>query len=180
MAFTLKDILKKAKQKTGVDPTSFIRGKLKDARSGKGRGNKPEIGSMYFYGYNPKHKKTLPFYDMAPLVVVIDVFKDGFLALNFHYLSPKLRVILLLQLLQISKSKKIKENMKLSASYQMLKRASGFKLYKPTVKRYLFDHLMSPLQLIRPPEWENAILVPSSKFKKASEAEVYKWSLSQM
>lgn len=180
MAFSLRDIVNKAKKKTGIDPTEFIRGKLRAARSGEGKGNKPEIGNMYFYGYNPKHKKTLPFYDVAPLVLVIDVYKDGFLGLNFHYLPLKLRVVLLLQLLSITKSKRIKPNQKLAASYKMLKRAAGYKLYRPTVKRYLFDHLMSPLQLIRSTEWEDAILVPSQKFRKASAAEVYKWALTQV
>ena len=53
------------------------------------------LGNMYFFYYNPKHKKTLPWYDTFPLVFPVDLYPDGFLGLNFHYLNPKWRAMLL-------------------------------------------------------------------------------------
>lgn len=181
MAFTLRSILNKIGiKKSEDDAQGFITDKMKDARSGKGKGNKPKIGQMFTYGYIPKWKDQLPFYDIVPLVMVIDIKKDGFLGLNFHYLSPKLRVLLLLQLIKVSGNTRLKANMKLKVTYNLLKHASGHKLYKPTIKRYLYSQLKSPLINIDSDQWENVILLPSAKFRKANEAEVYKWAMKQI
>ena len=48
-------------------------------------------GSMYMYFYDPKHKKTLPYYDRFPLIFPINKAKGGFLGINMHYLPPILR-----------------------------------------------------------------------------------------
>jgi len=47
------------------------------------------LGKMYFFVYNPKHKITLPYYDMFPLVLPIERYSNGFLGINFHFLAPK-------------------------------------------------------------------------------------------
>ena len=53
------------------------------------------LGSLYCYHYDPKYKLTLPYYDVFPMIMLIGVESDTFLGLNFHYLAPKLRAILL-------------------------------------------------------------------------------------
>ena len=63
---------------------------------------------MFFY--DPKFKKTLPYYDTFPLVLPLETYNDGFLGINMHYLPIPLRVNLLdqnlgntsLQLIQIN------------------------------------------------------------------------------
>ena len=56
------------------------------------------LGKMYFYSYDPKWKNDLPWYDTFPLVFPIEKYNNGFLGLNFHYLAPKDRAILMDQL----------------------------------------------------------------------------------
>ena len=53
------------------------------------------LGNLYCYHYDPKYKATLPYYDVFPMIMLIGVDNDTFLGLNFHYLPPKLRAILL-------------------------------------------------------------------------------------
>ena len=53
------------------------------------------LGDLFAYYYRPKHMMTLPYYDQFPLVMLIGYEKDTFLGLNFHYLNPKIRAILL-------------------------------------------------------------------------------------
>ena len=36
------------------------------------------LGKMYFYFYDPKTKKTMPYYDKFPLVIPIESYADGF------------------------------------------------------------------------------------------------------
>ena len=46
----------------------------------------PEIGKMYLFQYDAKHKKILPYWDRFPLIFPFDYAKDGFYGINLHYL----------------------------------------------------------------------------------------------
>ncbi len=35
------------------------------------RTNRDVVGNMYMYFYDPKHKKTLPYYDRFPLTIMV-------------------------------------------------------------------------------------------------------------
>ena len=48
-------------------------------------------GSMYMYFYDPKTKKTLPYYDRFPLIIMVEQASGGFYGLNLHYLRPDIR-----------------------------------------------------------------------------------------
>ena len=50
---------------------------------------------MYMFKYNPKTKEKLPYYDTFPLIMPLEIYKGGFLGINFHYLPPKIRKKLL-------------------------------------------------------------------------------------
>ena len=43
-----------------------------------------DIGKMFFYGYNPKTKNTLPYYDIFPLVIMVRGLDNGWHGLNLH------------------------------------------------------------------------------------------------
>lgn len=130
------------------------------------------IGNMYFFVYDPKHKKTLPYYDTFPLVFPIEVYDDGFLGLNFHYLDYRSRVILLGELSTLANNKKYDQTTRLKLSYQKIKAFSQF--FQPTVKRYLSAHVRSPFIRVFADEWENAVFLPLQNFEKASTAKVWK------
>ena len=57
--------------------------------------SRPSAGRMNLFVYDPKYKKTLPFYDTFPLVLPLETIKGGFMGLNFHYLPYPLRFRLL-------------------------------------------------------------------------------------
>ena len=131
------------------------------------------LGKMYFYSYDPKWKNELPWYDTFPLVFPIERYPDGFLGLNFHYLAPKHRAILMDQLKMFANNKKYDETTKLKLTYNML---SGFKKIKrarPTVHRYLDSHIKSKFVLVNADEWEVALFLPVERFKKASKKKVW-------
>ena len=135
--------------------------------------SKSVLGKMYFYSYDPKWKNDLPWYDTFPLVFPIEKYPDGFLGLNFHYLAPKHRAILMDQLKMFANNKKYDETTKLKLTYNML---SGFKKIKrarPTVHRYLDSHIKSKFVLVNADEWEVALFLPVERFKKANKKKVW-------
>ena len=131
------------------------------------------LGKMYFYSYNPKWKDKLPWYDTFPLVFPIERYPDGFLGLNFHYLAPKHRAILMDQLKMFANNKKYDETTKLKLTYNMLKGFTKIKRARPTVHRYLNSKVNSKFVLVNADEWEVALFLPVERFKKASKKQVW-------
>ena len=120
------------------------------------------LGDLYAYYYNPKHKMTLPYYDTFPLIMLIGYEKETFLGLNFHYLNPKLRAILL-DRVTTKVGKGIINWTKIVKIPQV----------EPTVKRYRYDHIVRKVIPIEEKEKEIAIFLPLERFKKASKSRVW-------
>jgi hypothetical protein len=136
--------------------------------------NRQGVGNMYMFFYDPKHKKTLPYYDAFPLVIVIGPAEGGFLGLNLHYLPLALRAKFLDGLMDITNNKRYDETTKFGLSYEMLQKASKMKYFKPCIKHYLKSHVRSRFALVEAPEWEIATFLPTADFQKASATQVYK------
>ena len=88
--------------------------------------------------------------------------KDTFLGLNFHYLAPKFRAILLDRV-----------STKVGGGLINWKKISRIKQIAPTVKRYRYDHIMKKVVSIEESEQEIAIFLPTERFKKASRTQVW-------
>ena len=52
------------------------------------------VGKFYLFEYNPKTKLQLARWDRYPLVLVTNIYEDGFMGANFHYTTEKQRMIL--------------------------------------------------------------------------------------
>jgi len=139
----------------------------------------PMIGHMYFYQYDPKWKKELPYYDVLPLVIPIEYKSNGILGLNLHYLPPIARAALLDELLKFVKTRpnsSYGQKQYMQLSYGILQGVKN-SAYKATIKRYLYTHFKSKLGQIDFNEWENAVFLPVENFKKANKRAV--WSDSK-
>jgi hypothetical protein len=132
-----------------------------------------DIGRMYHFFYDPKHKDTLPYYDRFPLVFVMDRYKDGFLGMNLHYLPPLFRARLMDRLYTITRNDSIRESEKLRLSYSLLSASSKFKYFQPCVKRYLSNHVRSRFLYIPAEEWDIALMLPTERFKKSKKNSVW-------
>lgn len=135
-----------------------------------------DIGKMFMFFYDPKHKDTLPYYDVFPLIFVIGMKDNGFLGLNLHYLPPILRAKLMDQLYRITNDKRYNKNTKLKVSYDILNRASRFKYFKPCVKHYLLEKVQSKYLSVEPQYWDVALMLPTERFKKDTKQNVWKHS----
>jgi hypothetical protein len=52
------------------------------------------VGDVYLFEYDPKYRSILKHWDKYPLVLVTNIYEDGFLGANFHYTTQKQRMIL--------------------------------------------------------------------------------------
>jgi hypothetical protein len=133
-------------------------------------------GRMYMYFYDPKHKKTLPYYDKFPLIVAVKPTENGFYGLNMHYLPPILRARLMDGLLDY-KTGDTDFDAKLRVTMGRLKGISKLKFYKPCLKQYLTNKVSSRVVQVPASDWDFTLFLPSEQFKKAGTSKV--WSDSR-
>lgn len=132
-----------------------------------------DIGKMFMYYYDPKLKDVLPFYDTFPLCLPIELYADGFLGLNLHYLPPKARANLFNALYETVSNDKYDRTTRLRLTYRLLKGASRFGGYEQCVKRYLFSHVRSNYLYVDPENWDMALMLPTERFKGARKQTVW-------
>ncbi len=120
----------------------------------------PKYGVMNLFGYDPKLKATLPYYDTFPLIFPIDFAKGGFYGINFHYLQPGARVNFLRQLSKYSSDKNYDKKTRYNIG-----ELSG-RYYKKTIKHYLYSQVRSSFLNITADEMAIAIFLPVARFKK--------------
>ena len=165
--------------------TQWYRDKIKEfgkpgamdlIRDGK-RNNNPFYGRLNMFFYDPKFKKTLPYYDRFPLVLPIERYSNGFLGINLHYLPIPLRIRLLDELMDYSTDTNFDSKTKINANYSKLK---NVKLLKPTLKRYLAGKVKSRFRRVDADEFTVATLLPVQRFSKAKSKTVWSDSRSMI
>ena len=140
----------------------------------KDRGaNTSAVGNMYFFAYEAKHAKTLPYYDKFLLIFPIGPAPKGFMGINMHYLPPILRAKLMDGLYDTITNDKYDTSTKLDLSYKLLNSASKFREFKPTIKHYLNAQTRSRFFYVNPVEWDIALFLPTANFVGASKNKVY-------
>ena len=123
---------------------------------------RPKYGVMNLFGYDPKLKASLPYYDRFPLIFPLEPAKGGFYGINFHYLRPGARVAFLRQLQKYASDKRFDKKTRfnigeLSGTY-----------FKKTIKHYLFSQVRTSFLNITADEMAIAIFLPVARFIKGS------------
>jgi len=150
------------------------------AREKSRQTNTFKLGRLYCFYYDPKGKDTLPYYDIFPMVLILDRYEDGFLGLNLHYLPYRYRVAFLKKLMDYAVLNKDDEIKRLRVTYDILTTSRRLREFQPCLKRYLFGHIKSRLLTIQPSEWEVATLLPLQQFRKAKPNKVWQDSIEEI
>lgn len=132
-----------------------------------------DVGRMLMYFYDPKHKDKLPFYDRFPLIFVMELYSDGFLGMNLHYLPPTYRARLMDALYMIERKDNVRQSQKLRMSYSLLNSAAKYRYFRPCIKRYLTNHVKSRFLYVPYEEWDIALMLPTARFRKAKQTTVW-------
>lgn len=135
------------------------------------------LGRMIMFFYDPKMANELPYYDRFPLVIPVEMYNDGFLGINLHYLPPMRRAQLLDAIMNVYDDAHMDERRKLMISYGLLRAYVRSRLYVPCVKRYLYSHMRSKFYMVSPEDWQMAVLLPTERFEKAAKTRVFTESM---
>jgi hypothetical protein len=137
-------------------------------------------GNLYMYGYDPKLKAELPYYDRFPLVFPFRKTPNGFIGLNMHYLPYNLRIMLLDRLLVFKTNNRMDETTRLKYSWATIDGVSKFDAAIPCVKQYLTGHVKTQFRKVNAEDWATAMLLPVERFVGASKQEVWTESKRKM
>ena len=121
---------------------------------------RPKYGIMNLFGYDPKWKAKLPYYDVFPLIFPLEPADGGFIGLNFHYLPYGARVAFLRSLANTTTDKRFDKRTR----YNIKWRNNSY--MKKTAKHYLWNHVRSMFLNIPADEMAIAVFLPVARFKK--------------
>lgn len=186
-AYIFTDILSKATQqdiKVGTQRArQFFRREAKSVRTTPSMvmrpddrsklTSRPTIGRMYFFNYDPKLKRQLPYYDRFPLIFMIGPAEGGFYGINLHYLAPTFRARLMDALYDTVTNQNYDESTRLKISYDILKKTSKFRYFKPCIKHYLANKVQGRFLEVSSNEWDIALFLPVERFEKANKRRVF-------
>ena len=141
------------------------------------KGRQHLIGRMFSFFYDPKMKESLPWYDRFPLVIPVQETIDGFVGLNLHYLTPKMRMFFLSKLVSFVSDDNYDEKTRMQLTWRLVKGATLGRYAQPSVKRYIRENIKSRLLEFQAEEWVMAVFLPTERFKGASKQKVWKESL---
>ena len=130
---------------------------------------RPNFGTMNLFYYRPKGAAKLPYYDIFPLVIPIGRrLNDGFVGLNFHYLSVPQRWLLLerLSMFQVPSELDSFDTEEgagevMALFWSKIRRKRGV---KPIVKRYLTKNIQSRFLRIELSEMLISLSIPMERF----------------
>lgn len=160
--------------KQGYTPNKVLGGNTDDLVT------KIRPGHLYMYGYDPKMKKELPYYDRFPLVFPYAATPDGFMGLNLHYLPYHFRIKLLDALMVFKSNNRMDETTRLKYSWQVIDGMSRFRAARPCIKHYLTAHVKTQFRHIKSEDWATAMLLPVERFIGSTKQEVWEDSMKQM
>jgi len=133
-----------------------------------------EIGKMVSFRYIPKTYSELPYFDMNPLIFILNVpNKNEVIGMNFHYLPPTHRLMAYYSMFSLLTDKTLGENSRFRLYYDMLKSQKRFARNIVCIKKYKTERIRSSVYEIDPKYWESAIVIPTQKFMRRKENSVY-------
>ena len=119
-------------------------------------------GGVYMFHYDAKWKDTLPYWDKYPIVVPLELYNNGFLGINIHYISPTMRVPLLSKLFEFTMEGEDDDRM--LVDYDLTQIESGLRNAGPCIKRYLTSHIGARIVKVPRERWETLMMMPTAQF----------------
>ena len=130
---------------------------------------RPNFGMMNLFYYRPKGAEKLPYYDIFPLVIPMGRrLNNGFVGINFHYLSVPQRWLLLerLSMFQVPSELDAFDTEEgagdvMALFWSKIRRKRGV---KPIVRRYLTKYIQTRFLKIELSEMLIALAIPMERF----------------
>jgi len=130
------------------------------------------VGEMWMFSY--RASTTQKYYDSFPCIILLELYTDGFLGLNLHYLPEKLREILFVQLYQLRTSDNLKDELtRMKLRYDLIYNTLRYRYAAPCIKRYKYSNIDSMMIKIPAEEWMMAMYLPTWNFMNSTRRQIW-------
>ena len=127
------------------------------------RANKVQLYRFNMFFYDAKTKKTLPYFDMFPLVFPLRRFGDSFTGINAHYLPPAFRE----DFFNIYNRFAVNDEFDETTLYRMTwSKISRFKIMRPLIRQYSLSNIKSRFLVLNADEVPTALALPLARLVK--------------
>jgi len=179
----VKRLRELAEQERDARPQSILAGANRTKRLLPGR--------MYMFKYMPKMKDKLPYYDMFPVGIVMNVRPDKgyFSMLNFHYLPYELRAELMdaiypfvlfdnVQAKEIGQSIRARLNVQ-RINFEFMQKRMNMRGFLPCWKRYDYRQVVGQYLYVPPIGWDTIMMLPIHRIRKSGINRVWMDSMQE-
>ena len=143
-------------------------------RTGGRRISDMKLGRMYFFRYEAEGTasgrgveiKRGNVYDAFPLIFLLSETPGSLEGINFHYMTPKERIILLGRMFEYLNSEDFDNRTKLFSTKfkRTIRNNRLFRYAKACYREYKPGRIESKIIQVHPMDWELAITVPTERF----------------
>jgi len=151
--------------------------KNKEIPSVKKGSRSMRLGFPVLFAYDPKWKKTLPYYDNLPLSIVLAKYGDRFLGINLHYVPWARRIQLAEYLVRRTKNKNRVTYGDIKAAWKAAKLPLA--LAALCIRMYLYSHIRSEMKFFTWETYRAAVVNIDPRFKKKSDQYIYNQTMSK-
>ena len=122
------------------------------------------LGRMYFYKYKPDPIETQ--FDLYPLIFILKKSSDHFEGINFHYMSPKARAMLIENIFLYLNKLDYTANQKIlfNSFIKVIRNNRKFRYAKHCYRQYKYSSIDSRIIEVHPLDWEIAMMVETERF----------------
>ena len=130
------------------------------------------LGRMYFYKYKPDPIETD--FDLYPLMFILDKSEDHFSGINFHYMNPRSRGMLLENMFQYLNKVDYAANQKLlfNSFVKIIRNNRKFRYAKQCYRQYRYSSIESRIIEVHPLDWEIAMSVDTERFYSSTKRRI--------
>ena len=127
------------------------------------RANKVQLYRFNMFFYDAKTKKTLPYFDMFPLVFPLRRLGNSFTGINAHYLPPSFKE----DFFNIYNKFALNDEFDETTLYRMTwSKISRFKIMRPLIRQYSLSNIKSRFLVLNADEVPTALALPLARLVK--------------
>ena len=129
------------------------------------RANKVQLYRFNMFFYDAKTKKTLPYFDMFPLVFPLRRLGNSFTGINAHYLPPAFKE----DFFNIYNRFAVNDEFDETTLYRMTwSKISRFKIMRPLIRKYSLTNIKSRFLVLNADEVPTALALPLTRLVKTN------------
>ena len=125
-------------------------------------------GNIYLFGYLPKMKSELPYWDALPMIMLLDRGGGSILGINLHYIPWINRMQFVKRVMAVGRRIRYED---IKKAWNSAKIPGAFAYL--SIRRYLLPHIKTNIKVFGKDNWEPAVKNIMPKFKKAKDQAIY-------